>query len=52
MDELDAFGYYKKNGNKKITLSADELLITDYTSKFDMKYRLKDKEIFSKFTRG
>lgn len=52
MDELDAFGYYKKNGNKTITLSADELLITDYTSKFDMKYRIKDREIFSEFTRG
>lgn len=51
MDELDAFGYYKKNGNEKITLSADELLITDYTLKFDMKYRIKDKEIFSEFIR-
>ena len=43
MDELDVFGYCKKNGNDKITLSADELLITDYTLKFDMKYRIKDK---------
>lgn len=49
MDELDVFGYCKKNGNDKITLSADELLITDYTLKFDMKYRIKDKKIFSEF---
>lgn len=52
MDELDAFGFFKKHGNKTIALSADEFHITNYTAKFDMKYRLKDREVFSEFTRG
>lgn len=52
MDELDAFGYFKEHGNKTITISADELLITDYTAKFDMKYRLRDKEVFAEFAKG
>ncbi len=51
MDELDVFGFFKKNGNKTIALNADELFITDYTAKFDMKYRHMDKKIFSEFAR-
>lgn len=51
IDELDAFGFFKKNGNISISLEADELFITDYTAKFDMKYKLKDKEIFAEFAR-
>lgn len=49
MDELDVFGFFKKNGNILISLDADELFITDFTKKFDMKYRVKDKEIFAEF---
>ncbi len=52
MDELDAFGFFKKNGNKIISLSADELFITDYTTEFDKKYRKKDREVFAEFIRG
>lgn len=51
IDELDAFGYFKKNGNIDISLNADELFITDFTAKFDMKYKSKDTELFAEFTR-
>ena len=51
LDELDAFGFFKKNGNVKISIDADELMITDYTVDFDKKYKDEDKKIFSEFFR-
>ena len=49
LDELDAFGFFKKNGNVKISIDADELMLTDYTSDFDKKYKLEDKKVFQEF---
>lgn len=46
LDELDAFGFFKKNGNVKISIDADELMLTDFTSEFDKKYMLEDKKVF------
>lgn len=51
MDELDAFGFFKENGNINISVDADEFLITDYTSKFDKKYKTNDQKVFSEFLR-
>lgn len=52
LDELDAFGFFKKynkNGNIKISINADELMITDFTSSFDKKYIIEDKKVFQEF---
>ena len=49
LDELDVFGFFKKNGNVKISIDADELMITDYTADFDKKYKDEDKKIFKEF---
>lgn len=49
LDELDAFGFFKKNGNVKISIDADDLMLTDYTSDFDKKYKLEDKKVFQEF---
>lgn len=49
IDELDVFGFYKKYGNKKIEIDGDELHIIDYTQKFDVKYKKKDKEFLQKY---
>lgn len=49
LDELDAFGFFKKNGNVKIPINADELMITDFTSDFDKKYLIEDKKVFQEF---
>lgn len=46
LDELDAFGFFKKNGDVKISIEADELMLTDFTADFDKKYRLKIKRCF------
>lgn len=46
LDELDAFGFFKKNENVKISIDADELMLTDFTSEFDKKYMLEDKKVF------
>ena len=35
LDELDAFGFFKKNGNVKISIDADGLMLTDFTADFD-----------------
>lgn len=51
LDELDAFGFFKKNGDKKVSINADELMLTDFTQEFDKKYSEKDKEIFREFLR-
>ena len=51
LDELDAFGFFKKNGDKKVSINADELMLTDFTQEFDKKYREKDKKIFREFLR-
>lgn len=49
LDELDAFGYFKKNGNIKIDIDADELVLTDFTARFDAKYKVKDQQVFQEF---
>lgn len=49
LDELDAFGYFKKNGNSTIDVEANELFITDFTAEFDKKYKVKDKQVFQEF---
>lgn len=49
IDELDVFGFYKKYGNIKIEIDGDELHIIDYTEKFDIKYKKKDKEFLQKY---
>ena len=49
IDELDAYGFFKKNGNVKISIDADELMLTDYTSDYDKKYKLEDKKVFQEF---
>lgn len=46
LDELDAFGFFKKNGNVKISIDADELMLTDFTADFDKKYKTEDKKVF------
>ncbi|MDD4111888.1 MAG: hypothetical protein PHC56_02520 [Herbinix sp.] len=52
LDELDAFGYFKKNGNITISIDADELVLTDFTSEFDAKYKVNDKKVFQEFFKG
>ncbi|HUM85158.1 MAG TPA: hypothetical protein PLN48_15575 [Lachnospiraceae bacterium] len=52
LDELDAFGYFKKKGNTTITVDADEFVITDFTAVFDKKYKAKDKQVFQEFFRA
>lgn len=49
LDELDAFGFFKKNGNIKISIDADELMLTDFTADFDKKYKTEDKKVFQEF---
>lgn len=49
LDELDAFGYFKKNGNTSISIDGDELFLTDFTAEFDEKYKAKDKQVFQEF---
>ena len=49
LDELDAFGFFKKNGNIKISVNADELMLTDFTADFDKNYKLEDKKVFQEF---
>lgn len=49
LDELDAFGYFKKNGNTSISVDGDELFLTDFTAEFDEKYKDKDKQVFQEF---
>ena len=49
LDELDAFGFFKKNGNVKISIDADELMLTDFTADFDKKYKTEDKKVFQEF---
>ncbi len=49
LDELDVFGFFKKNGNMKISINADELMLTDFTADFDKKYKLEDKKVFQEF---
>lgn len=49
LDELDAFGFFKKNGDVKISIDADELLLTDFTADFDKKYKNEDKKVFQEF---
>lgn len=49
LDELDAFGFFKKNGDKKVSINADELMLTDFTQEFDKKYSEKDKKYFKSF---
>lgn len=49
LDELDTFGFFKKNGNVKISIDDDELMLTDFTSEFDKKYMLEDKKVFQEF---
>ena len=51
IDELDAFGFFKKNGGKKVSINADELMLTDFTQEFDKKYSEKDKKLFQEFLR-
>ena len=43
LDELDAFGFFKKNGNIKISIDADELLLNDFTAEFNKKYKIEGK---------
>lgn len=49
LDELDAFGFFKKNGNITISIDADELMLTDFTAEFDKKYKEEDKKVFQEF---
>lgn len=49
LDELDAFGFFKKNGNITISINADELMLTDFTAEFDKKYKEEDKKVFQEF---
>ena len=49
LDELDAFGFFKKNGNIKISIDADELLLNDFTAEFNKKYKIEDKKVFQEF---
>lgn len=49
LDELDAFGFFKKNGNIKISIDADELMPTGFTADFDKKYKPEDKKVFQEF---
>lgn len=49
LDELDAFGFFKKNGNITISINADELMLTDFTAEFDKNYKEEDKKVFQEF---
>ncbi|MBU3130276.1 hypothetical protein [Clostridium tagluense] len=49
MDELDVLGFFKVNGNEKIKLNADVLMVTDFTKRFDKKYKKYNQELFAKF---
>lgn len=49
LDELDAFGFFKKNGNITVSIDADELFLTDFTAEFDVKYKINDKKVFQEF---
>lgn len=51
LDELDAFGFFKKNGNVKISIDADELMLIDFTADFDKKYKSEEKKVFQEFFR-
>lgn len=51
VDELDVFGFFRKNGDKKVSINTDELVLTDFTQEFDEKYGEKDKTIFQEFLR-
>ena len=52
LDELDAFGYFKKKGNVVIAVDADEFFITDFTEEFDKKYKYKDRQVFKEFIKA
>lgn len=47
--ESALIGLSKKYGNVKISIDADDLMLTDYTSDFDKKYKLEDKKVFQEF---
>lgn len=49
LDELDAFGFFKKNGNITVSIDADELFLTDFTAEFDVKYKINDEKVFQEF---
>jgi hypothetical protein len=49
LDELDAFGFFKENGNITITVSEDKLVPIDFTAKFYAKYKVYDQKVFQDF---
>lgn len=49
MDELDIFGYFKKNGLVQITEDADDVWAISYTEDFDKKYFGLTKKWFDEF---
>ena len=46
LDELDTFGFFKENGNVKISIEADKLMLTNFTSDFEKKSKIEDEKIF------
>lgn len=51
MDELDIFGYFKRNGMKEIACDENaEIWATEYTEEFDRRYNDENREWFIRFT--
>lgn len=49
MDELDVLGFFKVNGNQKIKINADKLMVTELTQGIDKKYMKYNQKLFAKF---